>query len=162
MRAIKTSEARKPGTWSGRYLLHTNFLQSNRAQIKTFVDIDCGIMAGAPTTVDAKKALGKKTRVVATDIIGPTEATARGIKSEGIEFLMHDISAEPLPIQCDAARFANSAQWKTQADRRRALLNIWRSTKEGGFLLGATADGRGDHQFVLRKTARGWEEILLE
>jgi SAM-dependent methyltransferase len=146
----------------GRYHKHQLFLTDNNSQIKVFADIGCGIGAGAPTTLDAKRALGEGARVFAVDAWPAKPEIERILKRKGVEFVFFENRGEEplserLGVQCDAIRMANVSQWMSQSERRRALVNIWNCLKPGGFLLGASTE----REFVLRKTARGWEEILL-
>lgn len=148
---------------SGRYRRHSSFLRKNRGHIRVFADIGCAIACGAPTTINAKRVLGKESKVFAVDIVdleqlGPE--TKQKLGRGKVTPLAHSISKEPLPFKCDAIRFANVSYYMTQSDRRKALVNIWRSLKNGGYLLGAEVKlSRGSYQFVLRKKGRGFEII---
>jgi len=165
-------EYSKSATTTGRYIKHCNFLRKHGESINVFADIGCAISAGAPTTIEAREALGKNARVLAVDVFNSSAEIEEILGREGIEIRKHDIVREPLPFQCDAIGFRNVAQWMDHSDRRRALFNVWKSLKVGGFLLGAL-EGRDFHvgvpkgsaegnEFALRKTARGWEEIILD
>lgn len=186
-------------TYSERYPRHDKFLNEHREKIRIFADVGCGIVKGAPTTIDAKKALGNESKVYAVDFTdnpkmsdlsttppaailkkwlktedrGTRERLKRiirveasdlrkarkAIKEGGIIPKKHLISQAPLPFQCDAIRFANVSMHMSHSERRNALLNIWNSLKPGGFLLGSTVVPEGESEFILRKTARGFEEI---
>ncbi|MFH0715053.1 MAG: hypothetical protein V1847_04935, partial [Candidatus Diapherotrites archaeon] len=74
--------------------------------------------------------------------------------------------------ECDAIRFANVSEYMSQSERRKALYNIWKSLKLGGYLLGASLryskkefSGIGgnwrDYQFILIKTKKGFEKIIM-
>jgi len=150
----------------GRYPKHNYFLRRHRGQIRVFADIGCSFAAGSPTTIDAKKALGKKTEVYAVDVqdiekLKPEAKTV--LEKKNIILLVHSISEEPLPFKCDAIRFANVSYYMTQSDRRRALVNIWKSLKRGGYLLGAHVtkimSSEESTQFVLRKVGHGFEMV---
>jgi len=150
-----------------RYPEHNNFLQRHRSHINVFADIGCGAVVGAPTTIEAKTALGKKPKVYAVDVLAPGVKTQEKMEREGLQLKLHNIVKEPLPFQCDVIGFRNVAEWMSQSDRRRALANIWNSLKVGGFLFGGTAgrrykNGKRNEGFILRKTARGWEEVALD
>lgn len=166
-------------TWRGRLPLHNKFLEQNRGRIRVFADIGCDIEEGAPTTIKAKQALGRESKVYAVDVIKQDEIDPdrlERVESNGIIPMMHWISKGPLPFQCNAIRWANVSYHMSQSDRRRALVNIWKSLPEGGLLLGSVEHrpiGSIDaieHQFVLRKVIRreggkeksGWEEVILE
>lgn len=149
------------------YPEHNNFLRNHRGNINTFADIGCDVAFGAPTTVEARNALGEKAKVYAIDAVAPSVRTQGKTERQGLQIKLHNIVKGPLPFQCDAIGFRNVAQWMSQSDRRRALVNIWDSLKSGGFLLGGTAGrkykkGKRNEGFILRKTARGWEEIILD
>ncbi len=149
-------------TRPNRYPLHDSFLKSHRKKIRVFADIGCAAVEGAPTTVDAKKALGRRARVYAVDIETIGRELEKNMKKKGVRAMQHQIVQAPLPFKCDAIRFANVSQHMSKRDRRSALRNIWASLKEGGFLLGSSITPMiEEHQFVLRKTARGWEEVIL-
>lgn len=136
-------------SWRNRMPWHNEFLKRYHAGIKTFADIGCSLPSGAPTTIDAREALPRKSRVIAVDVVGDPENP--GLKRRGIKVLMHSIVKAPLSRKVDAIRFANVAGYLTQSERRRALLNIFKSLKNGGFLLGT-------HE-IYKKSDRGFEII---
>lgn len=152
-----------------RYPLHKKFLRANRAGIKVFYDIGAANFLGAPTTIDAKHALGKHSAVVAVDLIKAQKRERKKIKRARVSELLHAITLKPLPVQCDAIRFANVSQYMKRGDVIRALNNIWQSLKPGGYLLGAVALGSfTDREFVLQKVPvskenpTGFVEIKFE
>jgi SAM-dependent methyltransferase len=144
-------------TAKGRYPKHNLFLKKHKNTIKAFADVGCALAAGAPTVFEAKKLLGKNTTIYAVDIKGmPSPKEAAKWKKEGIKPLIHSISKAPLKQKCDAIRFANTSYYMSQSDRRRALVNIWKSLREGGYLLGGVI---GHTEFALKKTGKGFELI---
>lgn len=149
-----------PYTYSGRYPNHSFFLKKNRAIIKVFSDIGCSLSKGAPTTVDAKNALGENSKVYGVDITKVDQRLSSELPKKGVTPLKHSITNSPLPFECDAIRFANVSGYMTQSDRRKSIVNIWKSLKKGGFLLGATIlPNLKEHEFILRKTEKGFELI---
>jgi len=144
-------------TSKGKYKQHNRFLAKHKNEINVFADVGCALKAGAPTTWDAKKVLGKRATVYAIDLkidLGPKEMIEWTRK--GVIPVKHSISEKPLPQKCDAIRFANVSFYMTQSDRRKSLVNIWKSLNEGGYLLGATYE---HSPFVLKKTSRSFELI---
>lgn len=122
-------------TWRGRYKLHDAFLFANRDKIKVFADVGAGNKVGAPTTIDARDALGSQARVVAID--RKTSRTDLSMSLNGVEQLKHYITRAPLPFQCDAIRLANVVGYMHKKDFTATLNNIWLSLKPRGFLLTA-------------------------
>ncbi|GEM_PF-4661020 len=157
-------------SYRGRYPLHTKFLRGI-GNIKSFADIGCATLVGAPTTVDAKKALGKKARVYAVDLVNFPPRK----KPKGVIPVIHSIVEKPLPFKVDAIRFANVTHYLSQSERRMAIANIWKSLNENGYLLGSTIYAAKielensqqrtytdkEHEFILRKTENGFEEIII-
>ena len=121
--------------------MHTQFLSKHADEIRVFADVGCSFPKGAPTTIDAKEALGKEAEVYAIDHFAPEPEKWAEMEKAGLKVKSHEITREPLPFQCDAIRFANVSYYMTQSDRRRALVNIWKSLKNGGYLLGAVGAG---------------------
>ena len=157
---LKFSIKRGQFSEQDRYQGHDKFLRQNKHKIGVFADIGCCFAFGAPTTLDARKALGNNAEIYGTDIANlPNKKMWKKYVERGINPLKHNIAKSPLPFRCDAIRFANVSQHMSQSDRRRAIFNIWKSLKIGGFLLGATDYMRVEHEFILRKTASGFEEI---
>ena len=145
-------------SYSGRFPAHTDFLRIHASEIKKFADVGAGSFQGAPTTFDVAEALPKAS-VFAVDIHNPTF----GALDPSVRPLLHAISRKPLPSagSWDAIRLANVTQHMSQSDRRRAVVNIWHSLRDGGYLLGAFSA----HKFVLKKVSapkRGWVEVPLE
>ena len=142
-----------------RYPAHLEFLEKHRQEIRAFADIGPGNFVGAPTTYEAKAALGPGSVVHAVDVkklntgIAAIFAGDNNLKVDDITPLLHSISRKPLPLQCDAIRLANVTNWISKAERDNALQNVWKSLRLGGYLLGAYA-GR---EFVFRKTSEGFE-----
>ncbi len=118
---------------------------------------------GAPTSFDAKHALGANSRVVAVDILKFNEAEAKKnllehkmpLKTGDVEPLLFSLSRKPLPFKCDAIRLATVTNYMSDSERRRALVNAWKSLRPNGYLLGAQIR----QQFVLQKTPRGFRMI---
>jgi SAM-dependent methyltransferase len=157
-------------TYETRYPRLNSFLIKHKAQIKVFADIGAGVTGGAPTTIEAKKILGEKAKVVAVDVFNPSV----NLSQQGVDFLWHTIQRRPLPFKCDAIRFANVSHYMEKKVVEKALNNIWDSLNMGGFLLGSTVItnpkvqiGRGEHEFVFMKVKRtdqnplGFIEIVL-
>ncbi len=144
-----------------KFPAHNMFLTQKSRSIKVFADIGCAFSAGAPRTIDAKNALGKKSCVYAVDIQSLEAKTKKDLENGGIKPLIHSIAEKPLPFECDAIRFANVSFLMTQSDRRRAIVNIWHSLRENGYLLGEIPKfGKGKNvEFVLRKKGRGFELV---
>jgi len=133
------------------------FLQKHANQIKRFADVGPGVIRGAPTTFDAAKVL-PNSEVFAVDI----HNFPKDIEVGRVKHLLHAISKKQLPNPgtWDAIRFANVSMHMSQSDRRRAIVNIWHSLRDGGYLLGAYTS---EYQFVLKKVTspkRGWIEVL--
>ena len=123
---------RRPGlfgsdyTSQGRYPMHNDFLKKTRGKIRVFSDIGCAIVLGAPTTLEARNALGKNSAVYAVDVKEAKLEVKKDLEKKGLTLLGHDIAKAPLPVKCDAIRFANVSNWMSQSDRRRAIVNIWK------------------------------------
>ncbi|MEK6958239.1 MAG: hypothetical protein AABW99_04665 [archaeon] len=151
----------------GRLPFHVTFLKQKREEIKVFADLGCALELGAPTTVDARKALGNDAKVYAIDTydVEFEDGKLRDNLLKKFTPLKHSISTSPLPFQCDAIRFANVSYYMSESDRRRAVYNIWKSLRAGGFLLGSTQYFEGgkpvEHQFILKKTERGFVEVAF-
>jgi SAM-dependent methyltransferase len=155
----------EPASWRGRYAKHNAFLRRRRRWIETFADVGCSFERGAPTTIQSKEALGKGAKAYAVDIQKFEEKTARSLRRRGIRPLSHDIRKTQLPFECDAIAFRNVSYHMTQHDRRLALVNIWKSLREGGYLLGATdldPETYKRSQFVLRKRGGGFVLVFPE
>ncbi len=151
----------------GRYPSHDKFLRENASQIKVFADVGASFLLGAPTTIDAKKALGPNSKVYATDIKLISADGKAKLEKEGVTALTHSIVQSPLPYLCDAIRLANVSMHLQPKDRRQALRNCWKSLREGGYLMGAIARPSREgvfHEtnfvFVLRK--HGPDFVLVE
>lgn len=145
-------------SFPNRFPTHNNFLKKQRNEIKVFADIGCALSEGAPTTIEAKKALGEKSTVLAVDLEENfSRIAANALEKKGITAIKQSISEKPLKQKCDAIRFANVAIWMTESERRRAILNIWKSLREGGYLLGATVAPKSI--FILKKTRKGFELV---
>jgi hypothetical protein len=138
-------------TYAGRYPLTNKFLQKHKNSIRVFADVGAANLVGAPTTIDAKKALGKEAQVFAVDKILSQEDL--GVK--GVNQLKHNINKGPLPILCDAIRLANVSQYMTKEELENALNNIWKSLNPHGFLLSAGL-------FGTNKQNRHNEQVLIK
>ena len=136
-------------THRGKHPWHNSFFREKRSEIKTFADVGCALTQGAPTTVEAREILPRKTRVLAIDMIGDFDDPA--LRSQGIEPLKHSILKGPLPQTVDAIRLAGVTPYLTGSERRRALVNSHASLNEGGFLMG--------NHHIYRKSGRGFELI---
>ncbi len=142
---------------------HDAFLREHRAEIKVFADIGAANSIGAPTSFDAKHALGADSRVVAIDIMKFNADAAKKnlaghkmpLKQGDVEPMFHSLSRKPLPFKCDALRLATVTNYMTESERRRTLVNAWKSLRPGGYLLGAQIR----QQFVLQKTKRGFRMV---
>ena len=152
-------------TAANRYPFHDTFLRKNASQIKVFADVGASFLLGAPTTIDAKKALGPNSTVYATDIRHISGQEKAKLEKEGIATLTHSIVKSPLPYVCDAIRLANVSIHLQPKERREALKNCWKSLREHGYLIGATAIPirpfrEYNFAFVLRK--EGANFVLVE
>jgi len=173
---MKTAQAAKhfretsqfaQNTYKGRYPKHNQFLKVNRDKIRVFVDVGCSIKNGAPTTIEAREALGKKARCFATDIFDdPPKEARREFRKRNICYANHDISKIPFLVDgkehsVDCMRVANVSFYLSQSQRRRALINILRSIKPGGFLIisHSTDVGEFGYLFKVGKDGRSLIEI---
>jgi len=120
-------------TYSKRYPKANQFLRENRDKIKVFADVGAGNIAGAPTTIDARLALGGQAEVFAVDKL----VSKQDFATKGITQVKHDIRKDPLPFECDALRLANVSQYLDREELERTLDHIWHSLKPHGFLLSA-------------------------
>ncbi|VVB98933.1 Uncharacterised protein [uncultured archaeon] len=125
---------------------------------------------GAPTTFEAKLALGRDSKVYAVDVLKfkPMKDNAYG-KSEGVSFLRKNalkpsditpvllaISRRPLTYNCtvpvcDAIRFAHSSEYMTPRQSLASLRNISASLKVGGYLF--------NEDVILQKTPSGFKVV---
>lgn len=157
-----------PGTFTRkkRYPLHNKFLKARKEEIKVFAYVGSSINQGAPTTIDARRALGKNSKIYATDITPAKESIKKKIANSNLSIIKYDATRQPFPETCDAIRFANVSNWLNESQRRRAIINIWKSLRVGGYLLGSieyfNREKAIEGQFVLRKTPHGFEEIIFE
>jgi len=133
----------------GRYIWHNTFLRDEGHRISTFADVGCGLPNGAPTTFEAREVLPEDTKVLAVDVTGDFNDPIFG--ENNIETLEHSIVEAPLPEQVDAIRFAMVSRHLNSRERLRAIVNIHKSLKPGGFLLG--------FRRIYIKTKKGFSEI---
>jgi hypothetical protein len=122
-----------------RNIWHNDFLAEHSHEIKSFADVGCALPRGAPTTIDARSALPKGTRVIAIDVIGnvdkPGDFSNPELSNKGIEIAGHSIVSKPLSQPVDALRMSNVVQFMRPLNRRRAVVNAIKSVREGGYLL---------------------------
>ncbi len=133
----------------GKLPWHNEFLRKHGGSISTFADVGCALPLGAPTTLEARKALPKKTRVLAVDVVGDFKDPR--LAKSGLELVDHSIVDAPLPEPADVIRFANVSFYLSPSERRRVLLNIHKSLNEGGLLL--------DDSHLYKKTSRGFSLV---
>lgn len=161
-RTYSPARLRSPPSYTekGRFPLHDSFFRKHVGRIKLFADVGCSLLRGAPTTIDARKNLGQGTEVYAVDVTKISKLKKGNLENNGIRVLTHSILESHLPFQCDALRLANFSQHLSKSERRRALVNCWKSLKDGGYLLGALVQaGVYSFEFILRKKGRGFEFI---
>lgn len=154
-------------TYHGRFRGHEEFLRRHKVEIRIFADIGCALPRGAPTTIDARKALGSRPIIYAIDVPEAPPKDEAELRRHGIEPFLHSIANGPLPFLCDAIRFANVSEYMSPNQRRKAIVNIWRSIKQGGYLLCARSLGieRGqaiEREFYFKKKGRGFVKITLQ
>ncbi len=101
---------------------------------------------------DVGEALGRRAKVFAVDVVKMPKEHLRG---KQVVPVLLAISRKPLPFKCDAIRFTNTSMYMSERDMRRAVVNIWKSLNDGGFLLSSNPS----KVFVLRKTSEGFEEV---
>lgn len=148
-------------TFRGKHSWHNTFFRDNSSEIRSFADVGCGLLEGAPTTVEIREVLPENAKVMAVDIRDEPEskeigdivmdAVTKNLGNKGVDVLEHSIVEEPLPHQVDAIRFALVSYLLTGKERQMAIVNIHKSLKPGGFLL--------SHMRAYRKTKGGFEEI---
>jgi len=76
-------------------------------EIKVFADVGAANSYGAPTSFDAKKALGKNARVVAVDVLKLNQREIKRfselwdvkVTPTDVEELLHAISRSPCPLR---------------------------------------------------------------
>ena len=109
---------------------------------------------GAPTTREIKVILPESSKVYAVDVVGNQRVVSM-LQKEGIEVLYpYSIIERPLPEKVDIIRFTNVARYLSPADAEKAMINIDKSLKLGGYLL--------HEAHIFQKTPTGYKLIATK
>jgi len=120
-------------TMTNRFIKIDVWLKKSGNKIDSYLDVGCGMMRGAPTTVKTKEIFGKDVRVVGTDIY---PALAGFTRRTGVEFKQHDMTQTALQEgEFDVVRIGNVVGYLTKEKNRKLIENCIGNLANNGLLI---------------------------
>jgi len=139
-------------THHNRFPWHNVFFRKMRHKIESFADVGCAMLRKAPLTVEAREILPPETEVYAVDLFISGEGRPPSFRDgKEIKVWVQSIVDAPLPKQVDVIRFTRVSLHLNRTEFKRAMANIFRSLKPGGYLM--------QEKYIFKKVDGGFEMV---